>query len=179
MPTRCLVTDVGNDILYGFSADQTLAWVAEALARLRRTTTDIIVTGLPLASIRRLSRSRFLLFRSILVPACRLSLAQVLERAERVDEGLGELALSNGAKFFPLNPDWYGFDPIHIRPSLWLSAWQEILGTKSPTGSVGLSRWEGVGLYFKPPERQWLFGVERLRPQANVELDSGGRVSLY
>src|SRR5215831_6744908 len=55
LPTRALVTDVGNDILYGFSADQTLAWVEETLRRLRTVTSDIVVTGLPLASIRRLS----------------------------------------------------------------------------------------------------------------------------
>src|SRR5688572_673653 len=30
-PTRALVTDVGNDILYGFSASRILAWVGEAV----------------------------------------------------------------------------------------------------------------------------------------------------
>jgi len=179
MVTRSLVTDVGNDILYGSSAEQTLAWVGEALARLRRTSSDIVVTDLPLASIRRLSEATFLLFRSILVPACRLSRAQVLERAERVNEGLAGLAVAHGAKLFHLNPDWYGFDPIHIRPSLWRVAWQEILGSGLSTGADGLSLLEGIKLYFKPPERQWLFGVERLNPQSNSALTSAGRVSLY
>jgi hypothetical protein len=178
-PTRSLVTDVGNDILYGFSAEQTLAWVTEALSRLRQTSTDIVVTDLPLASIRRLSRSRFLLFRSILVPTCRLSLAQVLESAERVNEGLAELAVAHGAKFFHLNPDWYGFDPIHIRPSLWRVAWQEILGSESLAGTDRLSRLEGVRLYFKPPERQWLFGVERYTPQRGASPPSIAPVWLY
>jgi hypothetical protein len=77
LATRALVTDVGNDILYGFSPEQTLAWVAEALRRLSHVTNDIVVTDLPLVSIRRLSRLKFLAFRSILVPSCRLSLAQV------------------------------------------------------------------------------------------------------
>ena len=101
-PTRGLVTDVGNDILYGFSAEQTLTWVAEALSRLRRFTRDIVVTDLPLASICRLSKAKFLVFRSILVPSCRLSLTQVLERAERVNAGLAELSAAHGAKFFRL-----------------------------------------------------------------------------
>src|SRR3974377_1647031 len=35
LPTRAVVTDVGNDIVYGFSAEQTLAWVEEALDRLQ------------------------------------------------------------------------------------------------------------------------------------------------
>src|SRR6476661_7900132 len=51
--TTGLVTDVGNDIFYGFSAEQVLAWVAEAIARLRRFTADITVTDLPLANAQR------------------------------------------------------------------------------------------------------------------------------
>jgi hypothetical protein len=179
VPTRGLVTDVGNDILYGFSAEQTLAWVAEAVRRLRSITDDIVVTDLPLASIRRLSPQRFLLFRSILVPSCRLSLAQVLDTAEKVDAGLAELSADHGATFFRLNPDWYGFDPIHIRPSLWRAAWQEILGCQPSVDGGGFSRLEGVRLYLRPPERQWLFGVERFTPQTGSALPSGGRVWLY
>jgi hypothetical protein len=86
--TRGLVTDVGNDILYGFSAEQTLEWVEEAVRRLSRVTRDVVVTDLPLDRIRRLSNARFLAFRSVLVPSCRLSLTQVLDRAERVSEAL-------------------------------------------------------------------------------------------
>ena len=38
VPTRALVTDVGNDIVYGYSVGQILAWVDEALNRLQRVT---------------------------------------------------------------------------------------------------------------------------------------------
>jgi len=71
-PTRALVTDVGNEILYGFSAEQTVASVEEAVVRLQQFNRDIVLTDLPLVSIRRLSRAKFLAFRSILVPSCRL-----------------------------------------------------------------------------------------------------------
>ncbi len=179
VPTRGLVTDVGNDILYGSSAEQTLAWVSEALDRLGQWTRDVVVTDLPLASIRRLSPTKFLLFRSILVPSCRLSLAEVLETAERVDAGLAELATGRGAKLIHMKPEWYGFDPIHIRPSLWRAAWQQILGSEAEVGAGGHSRTEGVRLYLMPPERQWLFGVEWFRPQAGTALPSGARVWLY
>ena len=67
-PSRGLVTDVGNDILYGESTATILAWVAEVVARLRALGAEVALTDLPLASIRRLSAERFLLFRSILVP---------------------------------------------------------------------------------------------------------------
>jgi len=148
-PTRALVTDVGNDILYGFSAQQTLAWTAEAVDR-----------------------------RSILIPSCRLSLGEILQTAEQVNDGLAALAAARSIQFLPLNPEWYTFDPIHIRPSHWRPAWQEILGSKSRAGRDG-GRLEGLKLYFTPPERQWLFGMEQFTPQAGRQLPSGARVWLY
>lgn len=179
VPTLGLVTDVGNDIMYGFSAEQILAWVAETIGRLRRVTEDIVVTDLPLANIQRVSGAKFLVVRSILFPSCRLSLPQVRETAEHVNAGLAELSAAHGTKFFHMNPDWYGIDPIHIRPSLWRPAWRQILGHQSEADAGGGSRVEGVRLYLMPPERQWLFGVEQFTPQSGVALRSGGRVWLY
>jgi hypothetical protein len=177
--TRGLVTDVGNDILYGFSVERTLGWVEEALLRFRAVTNDIVLTDLPLASIRRLSNLKFLAFRSVLVPSCRLSLAQVIERSELVNEGLRKLSADHGAKLVRLDPAWYGFDPIHIRPSLWRPAWKQILGVQPQATSGDRSMRESVKLYFLRPERRWMFGVEQFTPQSGVALRSGGQVWLY
>jgi len=179
VPTRALVTDVGNDILYGFSPEQTLAWVAEAIRRLAGVTSDIVVTDLPIMSVRRLSKSKFLMFRSILVPSCRLSLAQVLDRAERVNAGLAEMASAQGLRLFHLNPSWYGFDPVHVRPSLLRQAWQQILGTDSLASIRRMSMAESLRLYLMRPERRWMFGVEQVTPQSGITLPSGGHVWLY
>jgi hypothetical protein len=179
VPTRALVSDVGNDILYGFSAERTLAWVEEAVSRLQRVTRDILLTDLPLASIRRLSEARFLLFRSILVPSCRLSQAQVIDVAEQLDAGLATLSAVRGVTFSHLDPAWYGFDPIHIRPSLWRPAWRQILGVPSTADGGDGSPLEGLQLYFMRPERRWLFGVEQHTPQRGAALPRGGRVWLY
>ena len=177
-PTRAIVADVGNDILYGFTADRILAWIEEALRRLQRLTQDIILTDLPLANIRRLSPARFLVFRSILFPSCRQSLGQVLAIAERVNAGLVELSTDRSVRLFRLDPSWYGLDPIHIRPSLWRSAWQEILDAPS-AASARTSLREGLTLYCMPPERRWILGSEQFTPQSGVALASGGRVWLY
>lgn len=177
--TRALVTDVGNDILYGYSPEQTLAWVGEAVRRLRRVTDDIVVTDLPMANIRRLSNPKFLAFRSVLVPSCRLSLPQLLERAEVVNAGLVELASTQGARLVPLDPAWYGFDPIHVRPSAWRAAWRLILGTQPQASANGAAVVDSLRLYFMRPERRWMFGREQLTPQSGIELPSGGRVWLY
>lgn len=177
--TRALVTDVGNDILYGFSVGRILGWVEQALIRLKVLTSDIVLTDLPLASVRRLSHPKFLAFRSILVPSCRLSLTQVLDRAELVNKGLGALSVKHGATLFELDPDWYGFDPIHMRPSQWRSAWQHILGSQPEVQSNNGATGESVKLYFMRPERRWLFGVEQFTPQSGTVLRSGGQVWLY
>ena len=103
-------------------------WVEEAVERLQEFTPDIVLTDLPLPSIRRLSRSTFLLFRSLLVPRCRLSLAEVVDTAERVNDGLSSLASARRLHFAHDEIQWYGVDPIHIRPCLWHPAWQHILG---------------------------------------------------
>jgi hypothetical protein len=177
--TRGLVTDVGNDIFYGFPPEQVLAWVAEAIVRLRRFTTDITVTDLPLANAQRMSDAGFVVFRSILVPSCHLSLTEVRARAERVNAGLVELAATHGATLFRLKPEWYGIDPIHIRPSLWRPAWQQILGSDVRTDGRRRSLLESVRLYLLRPERRWVFGVEQVTPQKGVALQSGARVWLY
>jgi hypothetical protein len=105
-------------------------------------------------------------------------LGQVLEIAERVNTGLAELSTARGVRLFRLNPAWYGLDPIHIRPSLLRSAWQEILDARSAAnGSCSLL--EGLTLNLMPPERRWLLGVEQFTPQSGVTLPSGGRVWLY
>jgi hypothetical protein len=181
VPTRGLVTDVGNDVLYGIPADQILAWVDEAVARLRRITHDIVLTDLPLERAARLSRVEFLAFRSLVVPQCRLSLADVLETAEHVNEGLARIAAVRGIQLFPLKPEWYGIDPIHIRPSRWRPAWREILCGQAgvrPADAVS-SRSEALRLYLLRPERRWMFSREQLTTQRGVQLAPGGRVWLY
>jgi hypothetical protein len=179
-PTRALVTDVGNDILYGAAPAQILAWVEECVGRLQRYTNDIVLTDLPMNSIRALSRSKFLLFRTILVPQCRLSLSQVLEGSEQVTAGLEALAFERGLHFFRLKPEWYGFDPVHIRPGLWGTAWREILaGEFDHAVGRGLGWLETLRLYSLFPEQQWVLGRERVTPQSGVLLPSGGRVWVY
>ena len=167
VPTRALVSDVGNDILYGSPAGQILAWVEDALNRLQRITRDIILTNLPLTTIGRLSPAKFLVFRSILFPSSRLSLSRVLETARQVDAGIAELASAHNTRLARLNPAWYGIDPIHFRRSRWRPAWEEILDVRCPIGAPG-SLMEGLKLHWMPPERRWLFGVEQFTPQSGL-----------
>ena len=175
-PTRALVTDVGNDILYGAAPERILDWVEQAVERLAVFTDDIVVAGLPMDSIRRLSPAKFLAFRTLLFPRAGLTLGQAKGAAERIAEGLRALAERRGARFVALRPEWYGFDPVHFRPGRWGVAWREILGEDAAVPRASLA--ESLRLHALAPERQWLFGVERVRPQRGARLPAGGQVWL-
>jgi hypothetical protein len=182
-PTRAVVSDVGNDILYGASVPQILEWVEACVERLERAGARVLLTDLPLASIRRLGEPRYLLFRSVLVPSCRLSLREARERAERLAEGLEALAARRNHAFFRLKAEWYGWDPIHVRPALWSAAWREILLATGDAPSARETQraplLRGLGLYLLAPERRWLFGFEQRRAQPAATLEGGTTLWMY
>ncbi len=178
--TRALITDVGNDILYGFSADRILSWVEEAADRLLTHTSDLTITGLPLWSIGRLKPATFRFFRTLFFPPCRLSREAVVSVAEAVDAGLARLARERSARLVRPDPAWYALDPIHLRPRVWRSAWREILkGDSEAVPAAAFSPAEWAGLHLLPPDRRWLAGIERRHEQAGRRLSRGGIVRLY
>lgn len=180
VPTRALVTDVGNDIMYGYPPEGILEWVDECVVRLGRLTPDVVVTGLPHAATAGLPPAQFLLFRSMFFPRCRLSLGETLRRGVEVDEGLRAIASRRGASFLRLKPEWYGLDPIHILPRMWRPAWQEILcGERQGDARVRATRREALRLYCLQPEEATYLGLRRRTPQRGTLMRRGGRVWLY
>jgi len=179
-PTRALVTDVGNDILYGSPPARVIGWAAECVSRLERFTDDVVITGLPPSSLGGLSPARFVFFRSLLFPRCRLTLAEVLDAAAEVEAGLEALAARRGFRFCRLKPEWYGVDPVHLRPRMWRLAWEEILcGEAAAASGRRGTRLEAARLYCLQPERVTFLGIERRSPQRGTPLRAGGRVWLY
>jgi hypothetical protein len=177
--TRAIVSDVGNDILYGYSSQQILDWVVDAVDRLAQHTSDIVIAGLPGGGIAQLSAARFTLMRTVLFPTCRLPLVQVAAAAATVEAGLIELARSRGLRFVPMRAEWYSFDPIHIRPSLWQPVWRHILTGDALRERQPISRLEWIQVYRLRPERRRMFGIEQVTPQRGRELSRGGRVWLF
>lgn len=183
LPTAALVADVGNDILYGRSPGELLRWVGQCLDRLSESAAATVVVTIPVDQIERLDPARFLLFRTLLFPNSRLTLASVKSLAREVNAGLVELAEQRKNTIFPVRNEWYGFDPIHIRRRSSRAAWHEILAgwptDSSPDGSPRSSLWQAAFLHLLPPlERSWL-GVCRRRAQPSGVLPDGTTISLY
>ncbi len=180
--TTALVTDVGNDVLYGAAVSTILGWVEEVVRRLKRVQASIVLTDLPVFNAQRLSNATFILYRSLTVPSCRLSLAEAAARGAAVNSGLVALAASEGVALVRLKPEWYGLDPLHLRPRQWKPAWQEILLAGAPAGEppeIRASAVEWLRLYRARPERRWLFGWEQRRSQPAVRLADRTTISLY
>ena len=182
--TRALVTDVGNDIAYGAAPEQILEWAEECVRRLRARDAEVVVAGLPVERLQRLSRAGYTVVRSVFFPFHRWnSLAEALDRVRAVTAGLRALAERQGATFVPLRPEWYGLDPIHIRPGAWGEAWRALLYApedgRAPAGTEPTGTPSAARLYALRPQRQWLFGREQGRSQPALTLPDGGSLSLF
>ena len=178
-PTLAIVSDVGNDILYGFPPSRIVEWVTEAIGRLQQHAQEVVLAGLPHVGEKDVSIAKFKLMRSLLFPRCRLSLSEVSDAAAQVEDGLAALARARGLRFVEMRRKRYSVDPIHIKPSLWHPVWREIISGREGSRRLPQSRLEGVRLYCMRPARQRVFGIEQVTPQHGRRLPLGGRVWLY
>jgi hypothetical protein len=177
-----LVTDIGNDLLYGSPVGMIVEWVDESLSRLARATTSLAVTELPLETTHALSERRFLLLRSILFPSCRLTRDEILQRSSELNDRVLALAAKHGAAVVKQSRAWYGFDPIHIRRTRSAQVWREILGRYSTESEAALARlsvarWVAVRR-MRPLERRLWGRVQRQAQPAGC-LPDGTTISLY
>jgi len=181
-PTAALVTDIGNDLLYGVPVEQVAAWVDECLQRLAPLTPTLIVTELPLESSQSLTPERFLLLRSIFFPRCRLTFEETLTHTVQLNARVQEIAARYGAAIIKPSLAWYGFDPIHIRRTRGARVWREILAPWSPDAPPRPARWtlgQWIALRRLRPLERRLWGRLQQQPQPAGRLFDGTTVSLY
>ncbi|MBN8623956.1 MAG: hypothetical protein J0M17_00565 [Planctomycetes bacterium] len=191
LPTSALVTDVGNDVMYGVPVPTILEWVEESLRRLQKYDAKIVLTGLPTANLPKLGPRRFLVLRSVLFPRNRDTLADVTARSIAVDDGVRRLAERYSATWIPPDAAWYGFDPIHFRLRHWSTVWPLFLGGLASPPTTGeepvtnaslrprVSIWNSLRAQFWMPEERSVLGVMQRRRQPCVTYADGTRVSLY
>ncbi|MBS0299309.1 MAG: hypothetical protein JSR32_05165 [Proteobacteria bacterium] len=113
-PAYALLTDIGNDIVYGLMPEQVLQSVERCIEPLQRQSAQIVVTGLPMASIESLSERRYTFFRNLFYPSCRLSWHETISRAWAVHAGLADMAVRRKFTLYEQEPRWFGWDGIHV-----------------------------------------------------------------
>jgi hypothetical protein len=193
--TAALVTDIGNDLLYDQPVEQVERWVATCIDRLAAHTDRVVLTLLPEVSPRTIGRARFLFFRTLFVPACRLSLAEIATRAAALNDVLGRLAATSGARLVEHDPAWYGLDPIHVVSRARHTAWERMLspglGVPAAAGDGLVGDGDGVArIEDRHPAavrhrgrlraaRRWMFGREQHASQPCGRLVGGGAVSWF
>jgi hypothetical protein len=127
LPCVALVTDVGNDLVYGAPMASILGWVETCLDRLAALDARAVLTLPPLARLERLSAAQFQLFKALFFPGRRGSWEGMRQRARALDAGLREMAAARGLPALAPPLAWYGLDPIHLRRSARPTAWQTLL----------------------------------------------------
>ncbi|ALQ52099.1 SGNH/GDSL hydrolase family protein [Nitrosomonas ureae] len=133
-PTYALLTDIGNDILYGLPPQQILRALEWCINQLQNHSAQIVVTNLPITSIKSLSERRYIFFRNIFYPSCQLSRDETINRAEVVHHGLVDMAAQWHFKLYEQEPDWFGLDGIHVNYWQRKAYYQDILRQFSDLG---------------------------------------------
>jgi hypothetical protein len=178
-----LLTDIGNDIMYGAEVTTILGWIDQCLARLAVRGARIAVARLPLAAIQQLSRAHFEIVRAIFFPTRRIEFDVVLERASELDLRLSALAKERGAALIEPASDWYGLDPIHIRRTARREAWAHMLSTCEVAAATStrarLSLGDRIDLLRCRPEQLRLFGMGFRAEQPSASLQDGTTIALF
>ena len=176
-PTFALITDIGNDVIYGVPVETILRWVTECVDRLRETGAGIVVTLPPMESLETLTPWRFGLARSLFFPGRGMSLTTAMDRLRALYEGLQPLGGRDGVTLVEPEGRWYGLDPIHPRRRFLVRAWQQAIG---PWGAGGATprkpdpsavRW--LRLRTATPQKWWLAGRRMGRSQPCSRLPDG------
>ena len=183
LPTTALLTDIGNDMLYGVSPGQILNWVEGCLDRLEEVGAATIVTQLPADSIERLSERRFQFFRRILFARSKLTLADARVLVREINDRLTAIGQRRQIPVISASGSWYGFDPIHVKRSVMRHAWPTLLAAwramEDPLTITPSSLWMTAYLSGLKPCEYSRFGFRRRAAQPNGLLNDGTTISIY
>lgn len=186
-PTYAVLTDIGNDILYGNSPAQILQWISWCIERLKVHSAKIVLSNLPILAIESLPEWRYHFFRRIFYFSCRLSRAEVVERARAVHQGLIELATSRQCVLCEQELNWMGADGIHYAYHKRSQPYQHFCARLAEMASMASSHEQPAcpsshsHSWIRRPQfaRRKMLGQEMVCQQPSGQLSDGTVVSLF
>jgi len=125
--TWALITDVGNDLIYGVEVDVVLQQVQNVFEQLSRDNARLTFVRLPVERIMMLTDFQYRVVKKMLFPGPTVPWSLISQRVLELDERMEELATRWNGTILTPRLSWYGVDPIHIRSSQRASAWREVL----------------------------------------------------
>jgi hypothetical protein len=179
-PPLGLITDVGNDLLYGAEPEKILDWVDECAQRLRGVGAALTISGVPLESVKRMSAPRYHATRMCFFPGSGIGWPAMRRMIDELDAGLREIVARYEGAFVEPRREWYGVDPIHVSRRQRPGAWQQILSAW-PGAEVAIRRPTLVRastLWRLRPHQRQMFGREQHVPQPALQ-QPGLSLRLY
>ena len=115
-PSFALITDLGNDLVFGSASSAVANAAEECVQRVRNwnPAAQIVMTRPPLAAVSGLGRLRYGFFRRLLFPRCRMTLEEIKEGVRQLDTRVRQLATDQNLVLLEPRLEWYGLDPIHV-----------------------------------------------------------------
>lgn len=181
-PTFALLTDIGNDLVYGVAVDQVVDSLDKCLSRLVPCCQHIAISALPVSSLQNIRRWQFFALKTFLFPLCRLDLRTLLGRAMLLNQQVARLAARYSAHIEKPCSTWYGWDPIHYKKTNRPTAWKKFF---SPLVNQTLESTDNESL--KTQLRRHRFRIEQKKMfafpvhhrQPTAQLDDGTTISLF
>jgi len=183
LPTFALITDIGNDIMYGAPPATIASWIDQCIGRLQDADARIAMTMMPIERLRTIKPWHYAIVKMMLFPTRRITFEQAIARANDLHDRLIDVATHRNVPLIECRSEWYGFDPIHIRLRHWPAAWSDMIGScvgnrdTPPRAKGSLARW--IRLRLLRPEHEWLLRIEFKRPQPAGRLGEGSTISLF
>lgn len=173
-----LLTDAGNDLVYGASPEEIAGWIGTSLERLARHGAETVLTLLPLPRLEKLTPWQVRLAVSLLFPGRSAPWPGLLDRARDLDDRLRRMGERHGVRLVEPEVAWYGLDPIHLRRAVRQQVWDHVLSLWFPDSRAGAPG--------PRPRIPW-FGAEEVRlgplnlrtAQPALRLGDGTTVSFY
>jgi hypothetical protein len=183
--SRCvaLITDIGNDIMYGADPAQITQWIKQCVDHLQQHGARVSINALPIESIRAVRSWQYRIVKSMLFPSRKITFRQAIDRAVELHDRVAALARSEGLPLITCHRYWYGFDPIHIRRRHRRSAWQSIVhqstGHEGAELAPNASIMSWIDWQKLRPAEYGVLGVHRSRIQPTGRLRDGSTIWLY